>query len=112
MQAILIEQKKAQQAKLQSAGQMQTALSYLQMQQQQMQALQAQYTGGQGGKWNLGGAYRPPDTNINLSASYQQGRTNLQISMVPDEGANLLGPNGFTQGVGPANLGLSFNIHV
>ena len=89
-----------------------TALSYLQMQQQQMQALQAQYTGGQGGKWNLGGAYRPPDTNINLSASYQQGRTNLQVSMVPDEGANLLGPNGFTQGVGPANLGLSFNIHV
>ena len=45
MQAILIEQKKAQQAKLQTAGQMQTALSYLQMQQQQMQALQAQYTG-------------------------------------------------------------------
>ena len=112
MQAILIEQKKAQAAKLQTAGQMQTALSYLQMQQQQMQALQAQYTGGQGGKWNLGGAYRPPDTNINLSASYQQGRTNLQVSMVPDEGANLLGPNGFTQGVGPANLGLSFNIHI
>merc|ERR1719352_1744205 len=112
MQAILIEQKKAQQAKLATAGQMQTALSYLQMQQQQMQALQAQYTGGQGGKWNLGGAYRPPDTNINLSASYQQGRCNLQVSMVPDEGANLLGPNGFTQGVGPANLGLSFQIHV
>jgi len=112
MQAIVIEHKKAQQAKMQTAGQMQTALSYLQMQQQQMQALQAQYTGGQGGKWNLGGAYRPPDTNINLSASYQQGRTNLQISMVPDEGANLLGPNGFTQGVGPANLGMSFNIHI
>jgi hypothetical protein len=112
MQAIVTEHKKAQQAKLQTAGQMQTALSYLQMQQQQMQALQAQYTGGQGGKWNLGGAYRPPDSNINLSASYQQGRTNLQVSMVPDEGANLLGPNGFTQGVGPANLGLSFNIHV
>ena len=112
MQAILVEQKKAQQAKLATASQMQTALSYLQMQQQQMQALQAQYMGGQGGKWNLGGAYRPPDTNINLSASYQQGRTNLQVSMVPDEGANLLGPNGFTQGVGPANLGLSFNIHI
>jgi hypothetical protein len=74
--------------------------------------VQAQYTGGQGGKWNLGAAYRPPDTNINLSASYQQGRANVQVSLVPDEGANLLGPNGFTQGVGPANLGLSFNIHV
>ena len=83
-----------------------------QMQQQQMQALQAQYTGGQGGKWNLGAAYRPPDTNINLSAAYQQGRCNLQVSMVPDEGANLLGPNGFTNGVGPANLGLSFQVHV
>ena len=75
-------------------------------------ARQAQYTGGQGGKWNLGAAYRPPDTNINLSGSYNQGRTNLQISMVPDEGANLLGPNGFTNGVGPANLGLSFNINM
>jgi len=112
MQAILGEQKKAQQAKLQTSQQMQTALSYLQMQQQQMQALQAQYTGGQGNKWSLGGAYRPPDTNINLSAAYQQGRCNLQISMVPDEGANLLGPNGFTNGVGPANLGLSFNVHI
>jgi len=112
MQAILAEQKKAQSAKMQTAQQMQTALSYLQMQQQQMQALQAQYTGGQGGKWNVGAAYRPPDTNINLSAAYQQGRCNLQISMVPDEGANLLGPNGFTNGVGPANLGLSFQIHI
>merc|ERR1719393_1129774 len=112
MQAILAEQKKAQSAKLQTSQQMQTALSYLQMQQQQMQALQAQYTGGQGGKWNLGAAYRPLDTNINLSAAYQQGRCNLQVSMVPDEGANLLGPNCFTNGVGPANLGMSFNIHI
>ena len=45
-------------------------------------------------------------------AAYQQGRCNLQVSMVPDEGANLLGPNGFTNGVGPANLGLSFQIHI
>ena len=112
MQAILAEQKKAQSAKLQTAQQMQTALSYLQMQQQQMQALQAQYTGGQGGKWDVGGAYRPPDTNINLSAAYRQGRCNVQVSMVPDEGANLLGPNGFTQGVGPANLGLTFQLHI
>ena len=77
-----------------------------------MQQIPAQFTGGQGGKWNLGMAYRPPDTNINLSGSYQQGRANVQVSLVPDEGANLLGPNGFTQGVGPANLGLSFNIHI
>ena len=77
-----------------------------------MQALQAQYMGGQGQKWQVGGAYRPPDTNINLSASYAQGRANVQMTMVPDEGAHLLGPNGFSNGVGPANLGLSFNIHI
>jgi hypothetical protein len=112
MTTIQAQAKKATATKLQAAQQLNTAMSYLQMQQQQMQAMQAQYTGGQGGKWNLGAAYRPPDTNINLSGSYQQGRTNLQVSMIPDEGANLLGANGFTNGVGPANLGLSFNIHL
>jgi len=112
MNAIIAPAKKATQIKLQAAQQLQTAMSYLQMQQQQMQAMQAQYTGGQGGKWNVGAAYRPPDTNINLSGSYQQGRTNIQVSLVPDEGAALLGQNGFTNGVGPANLGLSFNIHL
>lgn len=112
MQAIISPAKKATQIKLQAAQQLNTAMAYLQMQQQQMQAMQAQYTGGQGGKWNIGAAYRPPDTNINLSGSYQQGRTNIQVSFVPDEGAALLGQNGFTNGVGPANLGLSFNIHL
>jgi len=112
MQAIIAPAKKATQIKLQSAQQLNTAMQYLQMQQQQMQAMQAQYTGGQGGKWNVGAAYRPPDTNINLSGSFQQGRTNIQVSMVPDEGAALLGQNGFSNGVGPANLGLSFNIHL
>eukprot|EP00966_Prymnesium_polylepis_P165016 3815293-Prymnesium_polylepis.1 len=81
MTAIVAPSKKATQVKLDAARQLNTAMSYLQMQQQQMQAMQAQYTGGQGGKWNVGAAYRPPDTNINLSGSYQQGRTNLQISM-------------------------------
>lgn len=44
--------------------------------------------------WNIGAAYRVPDSNINLSCSYQQGRGNIQISCVPDESASLLGPNG------------------
>lgn len=112
MSAIGSQAKKAATASRQAQQQLSTAMQFLQMLQQQMQAMQAQYTGGQGGKWNLGAAYRPPDTNINLSGSYNQGRTNLQISMVPDEGAALLGPNGFTNGVGPANLGLSFNINM
>jgi hypothetical protein len=39
-------------------------------------------------------AYRIPDSNINLSGSYQQGKGNIQISCVPDESLPLLGPNG------------------
>lgn len=112
MQAVQTQAKKAKSAKDSAQQQLSTAMQYLQIQSQQMQAMQAQFSGGQGGKWNLGAAYRPPDTNVNLSGSYQQGRANLQVSMVPDEGAALLGQNGFTQGVGPANLGLSFFVHV
>ena len=112
MTAIGAQAKKAASTSKQAQQQLSTAMQFLQMLQQQMQQMQAQYTGSQGGKWNLGAAYRPPDSNINLSASYNQGRTNLQVSMVPDEGAALLGQNGFTNGVGPANLGLSFNINM
>ncbi len=83
LNTILTQSKKAMSAKQQAASQMQTAMSYLQLQSQQMQALQAQFTGGQGGKWNLGAAYRLPDSPINLSAAYQQGRTNLQASGSP-----------------------------
>lgn len=61
---------------------------------------------GTASPWNLGLAYRIPDTNINLSAGHQQGRTNIQLSCVPDESAGMLGHNGFTRGVGPGNVRL------
>mmetsp|Transcript_71113 Transcript_71113/g.126598 ORF Transcript_71113/g.126598 Transcript_71113/m.126598 type:complete len:468 (-) Transcript_71113:107-1510(-) len=111
MKAILGEQKKASSAKIQSAQQMQTALAYLQLQQKQMEEIQGSAMRAQGSKWTLGAAYRPEDTSINLSAAYQQGRCNFQVSRVPDESANLLGADGFRNGVAPANLGLTFNIH-
>ncbi|KAJ1628344.1 hypothetical protein T492DRAFT_614902 [Pavlovales sp. CCMP2436] len=112
MQTIEREWKKGMAAKIQAAQQMSTAMQYMQVQQQQLQAIQQQLYGGGGGKWNVGAAYRPPDTNVNLSFNHQQGRTNIVASMVPDEQQSLLGPNGFTNGVGPANLGVSFNINV
>jgi hypothetical protein len=68
--------------------------------------------GGQSSPWNVGVAYRIPDTNFNLQGSYQQGRANVQLSCAPDEYAPFLGPNGFTNGVGPGNLGLSLNLSV
>lgn len=49
---------------------------------------------GQSSPWNIGMAYRIPDTNINLSGSYQQGKGTIQVSCVPDESLPLLGPNG------------------
>jgi hypothetical protein len=91
--------------------QQQTALTFLQSQQQMIQQLQMQLY-GQTSPWNVGIAYRIPDTNFNLQGSYQQGRANVQLSCVPDEYAPFLGPNGFTNGVGPGNLGLSLNLSV
>jgi hypothetical protein len=103
--------KKATEVQLKSAQQQQTAMQFLQQQQQMIQQLQMQLY-GQTSPWNVGVAYRIPDTNFNLQGSYQQGRANVQLSCVPDEYAPFLGPNGFTNGVGPGNLGLSLNLSV
>merc|ERR1711862_707292 len=89
---------------LKSAQQQSSAMQYLQQQQMQLY--------GQSSPWNVGMAYRIPDTNFNLQGSYQQGRASLQMSCVPDEYSPMLGPNGFTNGVGPGNLGLSLNLSV
>jgi len=103
--------KKLVETQLKSAQQQSTAMQYLQQQQQIIQQLQMQLY-GQTSPWNVGMAYRIPDTNLNLSGSYQQGRANVQLSCVPDEYAPMLGANGFTNGVGPGNLGLSVNLSV
>jgi len=102
---------KATEIQMKSAQQQQTAMQFLQSQQQMIQQLQMQLY-GQSSPWNVGVAYRIPDTNFNIQGSYQQGRTNVQLSCVPDEYAPFLGPNGFTNGVGPGNLGLSLNLSV
>lgn len=111
MTEIAQQQRKLATTQVNASQQQSTAIQFLRMQHLQMQAVQQQALGGSVGQWNLGAAYRPPDSNVNLSLAYQQGRTNLQVSMVPDESATLLGPTGFTAGVGPGNLGLSFNVN-
>lgn len=103
--------RKANQVQMNSAQQQQTAMQFLQSQQQMIQQLQMQLY-GQSSPWNVGIAYRIPDTNFNLQGTYQQGRANVQLSCVPDEYAPFLGPNGFTNGVGPGNLGLSLNLSI
>lgn len=111
MNSIAESGKKAMEVQMKSAQQQQTAMSFLQSQQQMIQQLQMQLY-GQTSPWNVGVAYRIPDTNFNVQGSYQQGRANVQLSCVPDEYAPMLGPNGFTNGVGPGNLGLSLNLSI
>lgn len=103
--------KKLTETQVQSSQQQSTAMQFLQHQQQMIQQLQQQLY-GQSSPWNAGVAYRIPDTHFNLQGSYQQGRANVQLSCVPDEYAPMLGPNGFTNGVGPGNLGLSLNLSI
>lgn len=111
MNSIAESAKRTFEIQMKSSQQQQTAMQFLQGQQQMIQQLQMQLY-GQTSPWNVGVAYRIPDTNFNLQGSYQQGRANLQLSCVPDEYAPMLGPNGFTNGVGPGNLGLSLNLSI
>lgn len=111
MNSIAESGRKAMEVQMSSAQQQQTAMQFLQSQQQMIQQLQMQLY-GQTSPWNVGMAYRIPDTNFNLQGTYQQGRANVQLSCVPDEYAPFLGPNGFTNGVGPGNLGLSVNLSI
>lgn len=111
MNDIASTRKKLMDVQMKSSEKQSTAMSFLQQQQQMIQQLQMQLY-GQSSPWNVGMAYRIPDTNFNLQGSYQQGRANVQLSCVPDEYAPMLGANGFTNGVGPGNLGLSLNVSV
>lgn len=111
MNDIASTRKKLMDVQMKSSEKQSTAMSFLQQQQQMIQQLQMQLY-GQSSPWNVGMAYRIPDTNFNLQGSYQQGRGNLQLSCVPDEYAPMLGGNGFSNGVGPGNLGLSLNVSV
>ncbi|KAK1866976.1 hypothetical protein I4F81_009488 [Pyropia yezoensis] len=112
MQEITAQRRRLTGAKAAAQQQQASAMQYLQMQQAQMQALQQQQFGGGIGQWNVNAAYRPPDTNVNVALGYAAGKTNLQVNMVPDESSSLAGPNGFTAGISPANLGLSFNVNM
>jgi len=111
MNDVAATRKKLVDVQMKNSEKQSTAMAFLQQQQQMIQQLQMQLY-GQTSPWNAGMAYRIPDTNFNLQGTYQQGRANMQLSCVPDEYAPMLGANGFTNGVGPGNLGLSLNLSV
>jgi len=54
-------------------------------------------------------AWRVPDTNINLSAALQRAKTNVQLSVVPDDSAPLLSTTGFNKPrVAAGDLAMSY----
>lgn len=118
---------------LRAARQQAQLLQYVQVQSQQLEQLQQQVAeqqrglqqggrgggGGPSGPWTIGANYQIPNTNLNLQAnvacepgqSLRQARANIAVTCMPDEAAPNLGPRGFTHGIGPGNLGLTFNFN-
>jgi hypothetical protein len=97
--------------KSQAAASQQQALVLLQEKAGQLQHMQ-NLLGGSGSPLNLILGYRIPDTNINMQYSLQQGKSAFQFTCVPDDQVPFLGPQGFTHGIGPGNLGVTLNLSV
>ncbi|TFJ87056.1 hypothetical protein NSK_001390 [Nannochloropsis salina CCMP1776] len=110
MNFIAQKNKKLLDVKSQAAQTQQQTMALLQQQQSQMMQLQNALGGGS--PLNFGLSYRIPDTNINVQYTFQQGKTNVQFTCIPDDQAPFLGPQGFTHGIGPGNLGVTVNLNV
>lgn len=104
--AALAEEKarsvQTQQATVDIINKLQTQMETIQ---QKMQGMQA------GSPWVLSTSYRLPGTPLQIIGRYQQGRANVELNLTPDrDPAN--SEAGFVEGIGPANVGLSFNVGV
>jgi len=81
--------------------------------QEQMEQLQQKVQGLRGGSspWVLSTSYRVPKTPLQLAARYEQGRANVELSLTPDKNPSESEAS-FVDGIGPANLGVSFNLGI
>lgn len=80
--------------------------------QSQMESLQQRVQNMRAGSpWFLSSSYRIPGTPFQIIGRYQQGRANFEMSLNPDrDPAN--SEAGFVSGLGPANLGVTFNVGI
>uniref|UniRef100_A0A7S2UYI3 Uncharacterized protein n=1 Tax=Fibrocapsa japonica TaxID=94617 RepID=A0A7S2UYI3_9STRA len=77
--------KKLTDATLKISSQNENVMGYLQSQQDQITKLKMEFGDGGGvGPWNLGIAYKIPDSNINIASSYTMGRRHVQICFMED----------------------------
>mmetsp|Transcript_33268 Transcript_33268/g.105324 ORF Transcript_33268/g.105324 Transcript_33268/m.105324 type:complete len:292 (+) Transcript_33268:86-961(+) len=79
----------------------------------QMEQLQQKVQGARGGgsPWVFSTSYRLPNTPLQLAGRYEQGRANVELSLTPDKNPTDSEAS-FVDGIGPANLGVSFNLGI
>jgi len=91
--------KREEDLKKQAAAQMQSASTFLRIQQQQIQMYQNQLSVGGPTGFNTNFAYHIPDTPVNLVMKYQPGmKTSLNIFTPPETAYPPLGNNHFVDG--------------
>jgi len=93
-----------------SAQTQQSTVEIISKMQSQMESLQQKVQAMRAGSpWFLSASYRIPKTPFQLIGRYQQGRTNLELSLSQDrDPANA--EAGMVQGFGPMNLGVNVNL--
>jgi hypothetical protein len=89
----------SQQVTMEVISKLQNQMEVLQQRVQSMRA---------GSPWALSASYRIPKTPLQVVGRYSQGRANIEVNMSPDRDP-INAEAGFVKGVGPANLGISFN---
>lgn len=92
---------RAQQATIAVIGKLQSGMEMLQ---QKVQGVR-----GGGSPWVLSSSYRIPNTPLQVVGKYEQGRANLELNLTPDKDPSGT-DGGFSQSIGPANIGVSFDL--
>ncbi|CAE7516518.1 unnamed protein product [Symbiodinium sp. KB8] len=59
----------------------------------------------------LSTSYRIPNTPLQFVSRYEQGRANIELTLTPDKDPTK-SEGGFAEAVGPANIGVSFDVGV
>eukprot|EP00968_Pinguiococcus_pyrenoidosus_P016658 scaffold1616_cov310-Pinguiococcus_pyrenoidosus.AAC.26 len=112
LREVAVRTKSITDARLEAARQQADVLKYLRKQQEELAECQRmQYS--QSSPWSLGCAYKLPFTNINLSGTYQGGKTKLVVSMVEEPLLNTITQDqGFVTGVDEGAVGFSVNMNL
>ncbi|CAE7464146.1 unnamed protein product [Symbiodinium natans] len=81
--------------------------------QEQMEelAMKAQSVRDGNSPFVLSTSYRIPNTPLQFVSRYEQGRANIELTLTPDKDPTK-SEGGFAESIGPANIGVSFDVGV